>query len=441
MAISQGDLSRSLGPITLWGLGVGYVISGTFFGWNLGLPQGGTLGLAIATFFVIIMYVTFALGYCELACAIPKAGGIFDYASFALGSYPGFLAGMSQIIEFVFAPPAIAAAIGAYFHLFFPTINALFFAVAAYLIFTGLNIYGVKIAASFELIMTVIAVLVLLIFVMTCLPYFHFYNLTSNAFPHGFKGIFLATPFAIWFFLGIEGIANMAEETINPQKNIIIGFMTAMLTQITLCIIIFIAAVGVGGWEKIATDSPLPMALSQIMSKNHILYRLLVTLSLIGLVASFHGILLAAGRITFEFGRVGYLPKIVGSVQRTFKTPAWALFVNMLIGILALLTGRTSELITIACFGALSVYAFSMYSLMKLKKNHSHLPRPFLTPFYPYTPVIALCLALISLMVMTLFNMKAALIYFTILFLSFLWFKFFVTVKEKNTILNYEAQT
>lgn len=42
-------LSRSLGPWMLWGLGVGYVISGMYFGWNLGLAAGGTGGLAIAT--------------------------------------------------------------------------------------------------------------------------------------------------------------------------------------------------------------------------------------------------------------------------------------------------------------------------------------------------------------------------------------------------------
>ena len=57
----------------LWGLGVGYVISGMYFGWNLGLEKGGTLGLAIATGFIIIMYICFTFSYTELACAIPKA--------------------------------------------------------------------------------------------------------------------------------------------------------------------------------------------------------------------------------------------------------------------------------------------------------------------------------------------------------------------------------
>src|SRR3954465_1021334 len=147
MANNQGQLARTLGPLMLWGLGVGYVISGMYFGWNLGLAEGGTLGLAIATFFIIILYITFTFSYTELACAIPRAGGVFDYATKGLGKEVGFIAGMAQIIEFVFAPPAIAAAIGAYFHIFLPQFSITAIAVTAYLFFTFLNIYGVRAAA------------------------------------------------------------------------------------------------------------------------------------------------------------------------------------------------------------------------------------------------------------------------------------------------------
>ena len=54
----EDQLKKTLGPFMLWGLGVGYVISGNYFGWNLGLAEGGTLGAGIAIFFIIIMYVT-----------------------------------------------------------------------------------------------------------------------------------------------------------------------------------------------------------------------------------------------------------------------------------------------------------------------------------------------------------------------------------------------
>src|SRR6267154_5286500 len=162
--VGAEGLKRTLTPLMLWGLGVGYVISGMYFGWNLGLKEGGTLGLAIATFFIIILYVTFTFSYSELACAIPRAGGAFDYANRALGKDWGFIAGMAQNIEFIFAPPAIAFAIGAYFNLFFPQIPILAIAIFGYVVFTALNIYGVKAAAMFELVITVLAVGELLLF-------------------------------------------------------------------------------------------------------------------------------------------------------------------------------------------------------------------------------------------------------------------------------------
>ncbi len=427
-------LNKSLGPLLLWGLGVGYVISGMYFGWNLGLPEGGTLGLAISTFFITLMYIFFTFSYTELACAIPKAGGAFDYANRALGKNLGFLAGVAQLIEFVFAPPAIAFAIGAYFHEFFPSIPINVIAIFAFFLFTTLNISGIKAAASFELFITVFAVFELLIFAGVTLPHFQLRHLTINAFPHGVKGIFTSIPFAIWFYLGIEGVANVAEETINPQKNVSIGFGSAIITLVILCFLTFTASIGVAGWEAIVyavpgaapSDSPLPLALSHIVGKDNFLYHLLLTIGLFGLVASFHGLILAAGRVTLEFGRVGYLPKILGTTHRRFHTPAAALILNMIVGIVALLTGKTAEIITIACFGAIVLYILSLITFFKLRKDEPQLHRPFKAQFYPYAQAFALVIALISLVSMLIFNLMLGGIFITLLILAFAWFKFFV---------------
>lgn len=427
-------LKRTLGPLMLWGLGVGYVISGMYFGWNLGLPEGGTLGLAIATFFIIILYITFTFSYAELACAIPKAGGVFDYACKAMGRRMGFIAGMAQIIEFVFAPPAIAAAIGAYFHIFFPQFSVTVIAIAAYVFFTALNIYGVKAAAIFELVITAFAVFELLLFCGIALPHFSWQHFTQNAFPHGWKGVWAATPFAIWFFLGLEGVANVAEETVNPQRNVLFGFGTALFTLIILCALVFVAAIGVGGWEKIvypsagaaASDSPLPLALAQITGSNGWLYHLLITIGLMGLVASFHGLILAASRASYEFGKAGCIPAVFGKVHPKFKTPINALLLNTCIGIVALLTGKTGDIITIACFGAISLYIFAMIAVLILRRTEPELPRPFKTPFFPYFPVIALLIAVVSLIAMTTLNIKLSLLFLGIMVLAYIWFHFFV---------------
>lgn len=434
--MEQQGLKRTLTPLMLWGLGVGYVISGMYFGWNLGLEKGGTWGLAIATLFIVIMYAAFTFSYTELACAIPKAGGGFDYANRALGKKWGFIAGIAQIIEFTFAPPAIAFAIGAYFNLFLPEIPVLYIAITSYIIFTALNISGVKAAALFELVITILAVGELLLFAGLTLPHFEVSNLSKNAFPNGWQGIFAAIPFAIWFFLGIEGVANVAEETIRPQKTILIGFGSAIITLTILCFLTFFSSIGVGGWEKIVykldgstSDSPLPLALGEIFGNNSGLYHLLITIGLLGLVASFHGLILAAGRATFEFGRVGYFPKALGNIHPRFKTPANALVFNMIIGISALMTEKTAEIITISVFGALTLYIISMVSVLKLRKSEPHLERPFKVPFYPILPILALTIASISLIAMIYYNHLLGGIYLAIIGLSLLVF----TLKEKKS--------
>jgi len=426
------SLKRTLTSTMLWGLGVGYVISGMYFGWNLGLEQGGTLGLAVAAFFIIIMYVTFTFSYAELACAIPKAGGAFDYASRAMGKDIGFIAGMAQNIEFIFAPPAIAFAIGAYFNLFFPQIPILAIAIFGYIIFTALNIYGVKAAALFELTITIMAVAELLLFAGITLPHIDVKHFRENALPHGWRGVFAAIPFAIWFFLGIEGVANVAEEAVHPQRTILAGFGSAIFTLVILCVLTFTGSVGVAGWKAVvykpdgtASDSPLPLALAQIVGSNHLFYHLLITVGLFGLIASFHGIILAAGRSTFEFGRVKFAPAFLGKIHSKFQTPTLALLVNMAIGIVALLTGKTSEIITISVFGALTLYIVSMIALLRLRKKEPLLHRPFQVPLFPVFPVTALAIAVISFVAVTLFNIKLAVIYFLLMGFCYFTFKMF----------------
>mgnify|MGYP000875862595 CR=1 FL=1 len=434
------SLKKTLGPWMLWGLGVGYVISGMYFGWNLGLPEGGPYGLLVATLMVTLMYVTFVLSYAELSCAFPRAGGAFVYAHHALGPSMGLIAGIGQWVEFVFAPPAIAAAIGAYFSLFIPGSSPTLIAVIAYLLFTGLNIYGVKHSAIFELVITVLAVAELLLFVGIALPHFEWSAFTQNPLPNGWMGVFPAIPYAIWFYLAIEGVANVAEEAKNPQRDLALGFGSAMGTLVVLAILVFFSSIGVRGWEAIvypagstqASDSPLPLAIAHIVGNTHVFYHLLVAIGLFGLVASFHGIILVAGRATLEFGRVGYAPKFLGRTLPKRKTPAAALLLNTVVGIVALMTGKTGQIITIAVFGALTLYVISMLAFFKLRKKEPKRPRPFKAPLYPWVPGTALVLALICLGALIYYNPQLALIYAAIVGGGLAWFYVIVPQAVRN---------
>lgn len=435
---SESNLNPSLGPFTIWGLGVGYVISGMYFGWNLGLVQGGPYGLLAATLVVTLMYVTFVASYAELACAMPKAGGAFFYATQAFGPSAGFVVGVAQIIEFALAPPAIAAAIGAYFSLYVPSLPPLTTSITAYVIFTALNIYGVRQSAMFELIITVFAVGELLIFAGVTAPSFQFENFSQDPLPKGWLGAFRAIPYAIWFYLAIEGIANIAEESKNPQRDISRGFLFAMATLVVLALLVFFSAVGVAGWKAVVyaegsttpSDSPLPLALARVVGDSSIFYHLLISIGLFGLIASFHGIILASGRALFEFGRSGFIHASLGKTLRERKTPAAALLLNLCIGIAALLTGKTGDLITLSVFGALTLYAFSMLALFRLRQKQPDLLRPFLAPRYPVTPLIALILSIGCLISMCVAYFQLFAIYVLILGIAIGYYRLAIFVEH-----------
>src|SRR3984885_9256964 len=151
---SQPALKRTLSGLHLWGIAVGLVISGEYFGWSYGWASAGTLGFTVTSLFIAAMYATFIFSFTELTTSIPQAGGPFAYAKQAFGPVGGYLAGAATLVEFVFAPPAIALAIGAYLHVQFPGLDPKTAAVGAYVVFMALNIVGVQIAAAFELFIT-----------------------------------------------------------------------------------------------------------------------------------------------------------------------------------------------------------------------------------------------------------------------------------------------
>jgi ethanolamine permease len=419
----MSELKRALGPVMLWGLGVGYVISGMYFGWNLGLPLGGTWGMLAATVVATILYVTFIFSYTELACAIPRAGGAFDFGLRAFGPAGGLLLGVAQIVEFLFAPPAIAAAIGDYFALFFPHVPPTAIAIAAYVIFTALNIWGVKQAAAFELAVTVAAVGELLLFMAVTGPHFDAHAFARDALPHGWTGALACLPFGVWMYLGIEGVANVAEEARDPHRDIVRGFGWAIVTLVVLALGVLVTSVGVAGWQAVVypapgaapSNSPLPLALGHVVAGRGAMFHLLVTIGLFGLVASFHGIVLAAGRAALELGRAGYAPRFIGRVSERTGTPAIALLVNGAIGVVAILSGRTDDLIVLSAFGALTLYALSMLALFTLRRREPGLARPFRAVAYPWFPASAFALALVSLVAMVVTNRGVALVYAAIL--------------------------
>src|SRR3954469_1794033 len=193
-------LKPSLGTWQLWGIAVGLVISGEYFGWSYGWAAAGTLGFLYTTMLVAVFYLAFIFSFTELTTAIPNAGGPFAYARRAFGPFGGLVAGYATLVEFALAPPAIAAALGAYIHFQFEAIPVAAVGVVAFAVFAMLNIAGVRQAVRFELFVTVLAVAELLVFMAVVAPGFRIENFMRQPAPPTLAGVLAAIPFAIWFF-------------------------------------------------------------------------------------------------------------------------------------------------------------------------------------------------------------------------------------------------
>lgn len=391
------QLKRVLKPIHLWAIAVGMVISGQYFGWSYGLDSGGPIGLMIAVIIVTVFYTTFIFSYAELSTAIPHAGGPSAYARKALGPFAGFMTGFACLIEFIFAPPAIALAVGGYIHFLIPAIPAMVATVGAFLFFILLNCLGIKTAAVFELVVTIIAIGGLIIYDGAGISHVQASNIiTQPMLPHGTMGILAATPFAIWFYLAVEGGAMAAEEVENPQRDIPKGFISGILTLMTLTVFTLLITAGIANYaqtEVAKVDFPLPLALSGVYGASSLIPKVVSFIGLFGLIASLHGIIIGYSRQTFALARSGYLPKFLAAISPKKKVPYMAIIIPGIIGILSTFGGLANVVIQISALGAVILYILSMITLFTLRKKYPDMHRPYKAA-YPIVPGIALILGI-----------------------------------------------
>jgi ethanolamine permease len=430
MTTGQTALLKVLKPIHLWALAVGIVISGEYFGWNYGWNVAGTGGFLIATLIVTVLYITFIFSFTELTASIPHAGGPFAYAWKAFGPLGGLIAGYATLVEFLIAPPAVALALGGYIHFLFPAVQVLPVAIGAFVLFTALNMFGIKESAMFSLIVTIVAVAGLVIFMGITAPHFRTEYFMKDAMPSGVGSIFEALPFAIWFYLAIEGVAMVAEEVKDPRRNIPRGYIYGIATLVLLAIGVMIFAGGVTDWHNLSRiDYPLPEAVAVVLGRENGYTKIFAVICIFGLVASFHSVIIGYSRQVYAMARSGYLPSALATLNPRFHTPNAALIAGGLVGIITLCTGTTDKIIILSALGAVVMYIISMISLFVLRKKEPALDRPFKVPFYPVFPAVALLLSVVCMVAIIWYNLLLSLIFFSILIIIIILYKI---LKSRN---------
>lgn len=421
-------LKRHAGAAALWGLGVAAVISGDFSGWNFGIGNAGWGGMLIATLIIGLMYVLLIYSISEMSAAMPHTGGAYSFARSAMGPWGGFITGFAETVEYVIT----TAVVGTFAALYADSIvNELFgvslpiwlWVVMIYIIFVTLNTAGAAASFRFAFVIAIISLGVLAIFFIAAVfsGKFSVDNLFdivpeaggSTFLPYGVLGIFLAMPFAIWFFLGIEGLPLAAEETHDPAKDIPRGAITGMFTLLATALLVLILNPGVVGSAAISDSGEPILDGFRAIFPNSEIAALLSLMALAGLIASFQGIMFAAGRSVYSLSRAGYYPKFL-SLTGIRKTPWVALLATAVIGLVlifglgALAYGADEQpyvsaanaLLLIAVFGAVIAYILQMLSFLLLRRKFTSVSRPYRSPVGIVGALIAGVIALVTLILM-----------------------------------------
>jgi ethanolamine permease len=426
--LKQRSLKKgAAGWVLLAGLGVSYVISGDFAGWNFGLDEGGWGGLLIATILMGIMYSCMVFGLAEMSSALPVAGAGYGFARRSMGPLGGFATGMAVLIEYAVAPAAIAVFIGGYVEalgLFGLTSGWLVFAIA-YVVFIGIHLYGVGEALKLMFAITAVAVVALIAALVGLVPSFSVDNMfdieptgaagASEFLPMGIAGVVAALVYGIWFFLAVEGVPLAAEETNDPARDMPRGIIAAMLTLLLFAALILVIVPGSAGSEAIrSSDNPLPEAIRAVRGDGSVLADFVNWAGLAGLVASFFSIIYAYSRQLFALSRAGYLPRAL-SLTSSRDTPWVALLVPgtigfVLAGVLEASMGADAGalLINIAVFGATVSYVLLNLSHIMLRRREPDLERPYRTPGGVVTTGVGLVLSMVAVVATFIVDIKAA---------------------------------
>jgi ethanolamine permease len=369
MTAKESGLSKKIGTFSIWAIGVGLVISGESFGWNLGWGITGPVWFFVPVVVAAVMYFGLVQSLIELACVYPDAVGPHDYVERAFGRNVGSFIALAILFEFLFATPAIASSLGEYLGFLIDDLSlAPYIGIAFLAVFSVVNLIELHLGVRLLVILTLLAIAELFLYQGAVVSSFDLNFIREN--PFGvldFQTFMAAIPYAIWLFLAIEGISLMTKdiEDTNLRRTIGRGYYAAFFTLLALALLVLFLAAGGIDWGNPASKSileenhPMPASLALILGREHVLVQVFTFIGLFGLIASLQGVALAA---------TTQLETLLPNIEiKLLSRRAIAALLVFIVSSGAILVSQTGFLIELSVFGAVCMYLSVCLSLIFLR--------------------------------------------------------------------------
>lgn len=443
-AATDAPLPRSLSLWQLMLMGVGSTLgTGIFFAMAETVPLAGPS--VVLSFFLAAMTAGLtALCYAEVSTALPVSGSSYTFTYVTMGEGIAVLIGACLILEWGIAGAAVAVGWSSYLNEliglvsgheiptflrespFQKNVNGLKWggggavnlpAVLLVWMCAMLLLRGSRESAKLNATLTLTKLVVLLLFVAMSLRVFNRMHFEPFM-PHGFEGVGSAAAIIFFSFVGLDAVVNASEEVINPQRNIPLAMLLALLVVTAVYVLVAFSSLGVQPAAAfVGRGASLTTILHQATGS-----RLSSLLLALGAVVSIFSVTLVSlfgqARIYFAMARDGMLPAALKHVNpHTFCPSRGTLLSAAMVSPLAAFL-PSHVLWGLVSLGTLVVFLAVAISLMLLRRQQPNRAPGFRVPAYPLTPLasIAACLYLIMNLSATVYGIFAVWITLALLF-------------------------
>lgn len=396
------SLLRVLGPAHVWALGVGIVLVGEFTGWNFSADKGGALAALMTCWFVGLLYTSVAMIDSEVTSTVAAAGGQYAQAKHIVGPLMAFNVALFLVFAYTMLEVSDSILVGDLMVTVAGTegLTRHAFVVLTIVVLAWLNYRGVLMTLNVNFIITALAYLSIVILFFSVQPWSQGVVLKlnelvtpQNALPYGWIGVIAAFQFAIWYYLGIEGTTQAAEEVRSPARSLPYGTMAGMITLLIAAALTWYICASLLPWEYLGFTF-FPLFDAARVTGSPVLEFLLFWGTVLSAVASANGCINDAARAWFSLGRDRYLPTWFSAVHPTYRTPYRAILFLLPIALAFAFIADLNQAITFSILSGVLQYTFMSINIVMFRNKWplGSIRRGYTHPFHP---IPAICLFLL----------------------------------------------